>query len=148
LREGLKHIADGGRIVCVSTIGTVHNLLGGACDFDSKAAVEQFCGVLARELASRGITVNTVSPGFVDTEMFHGLLAETPSDTLQKLLDQTPPARFGTPGDIAKTVAFLVSPGAAWVTRQNLAVDEAVLSLRERRPRNRRRTCCAHCTQA
>lgn len=128
LREGLKHIADGGRIVCVSTIGTVHNLPGGACYFASKAAVEQFCGVLAREVASRGITVNTVSPGFVDTEMFHGLLADTPSDTPQKLLDQTPLARFGTPGDIAETVAFLAGPGAAWVTRQNLAVDGGIIS--------------------
>jgi 3-oxoacyl-[acyl-carrier protein] reductase len=100
LRERLKHIADGGRIVGVSTIGTVHNLPGRACYFAFNAAVEQYCGVLA----------------------------DTPSDTPQKLRDQTPLAHFGTPSDIAETVAFLVGPSAAWVTRRNLAVDGGITS--------------------
>ena len=64
LQEALRHMVDGGRIVCVSTIGTVLNLPGGTCYFGSKAAVEQFCRTLAKEVAPRGITVNVVSPGF------------------------------------------------------------------------------------
>src|SRR5262249_27839115 len=69
LQEALRHMADGGRIVCVSTIGTVLNVPGGTCYFGSKAAVEQFCRTLAKEVAPRGITVNIVSPGFTETQM-------------------------------------------------------------------------------
>jgi len=81
IQEGLAHMGDGGRITCVSTIGTVLNLPGGAAYFGSKAAVEQFCRVVAREVAPRGITVNVISPGFIDTEM------------LQVSLDSDPGAR-------------------------------------------------------
>lgn len=58
LQEALHHMADGGRIVCKSTIGTVLNIPGGMCYFGSKAAVEQFCRTLAKEVAPRGITVD------------------------------------------------------------------------------------------
>jgi NAD(P)-dependent dehydrogenase (short-subunit alcohol dehydrogenase family) len=69
LKEALRQMTDGGRIVCVSTIGTVLNLPSGACYFRSKAAVEQFCRTLAKEVAPRGITVNVASPGFTETAM-------------------------------------------------------------------------------
>ena len=125
LQEALRHMADGGRIVCVSTIGTVLNVPGGTCYFGSKAAVEQFCRVLAKEVAFRGITVNVVSPGFTETQM---LKANMGPDALQELVTLTPLARLGQPDDIAEAIAFLVSHNARWITRQNVAVDGGIIS--------------------
>lgn len=125
LKEALSHMADGGRIVCLSTIGTVLNVLGGTCYFASKAAVEQFCQTLAKEVASRGITVNVVSPGFTATQMlFSAMNADARSD----LIEATPLHRLGQPDDIAEVIAFLVSDKGRWVTRQNIAVDGGIIS--------------------
>ncbi len=125
LQEALRHMADGGKIVCISTIGTELNLLGGSCYFGSKAAVEQFCRVVAKEVAPRGITVNVVSPGFTETHM---LLANLGSDARRALIEMTPLHRLGQPEDIAEAIVFLVGPGARWITRQNLAVDGGIIS--------------------
>jgi 3-oxoacyl-[acyl-carrier protein] reductase len=125
LQEALRHIADGGKIVCISTIGTELNPPGGSCYFGSKAAVEQFCRVLAKEVAPRGISVNVVSPGFTETQM---LLANMGPDARRDLIVMTPLARLGQPEDIAEAIAFLVSPGARWITRQNIAVDGGIIS--------------------
>jgi 3-oxoacyl-[acyl-carrier protein] reductase len=125
LQAALRHMADGGRIVCVSTIGTVLNLPGGACYFGSKAAVEQFCRTLAKEVAPRGITVNVVSPGFTETTM---LLANMDSEARRNLIEMTPLHRLGQPEDIAEVIAFLVSEPARWITRQNLAADGGIIS--------------------
>jgi 3-oxoacyl-[acyl-carrier protein] reductase len=125
LQEALRHMADGGRIVCVSTIGTVLNLEGGSCYFGSKAAVEQFCRTLAKEVASRGITVNVVSPGFTETGM---LLANLDAESRHSLIETTPLNRLGQPEEIAEVIAFLVSDSARWVTRQNIAADGGIIS--------------------
>lgn len=125
LQAALRHMADGGRIVCVSTIGTVLNLPGGACYFGSKAAVEQFCRTLAKEVAPRGITVNVVSPGFTETAM---LLANMDSEARRNLIEMTPLNRLGQPEDVAEVIAFLVSEPARWVTRQNIAADGGIIS--------------------
>jgi NAD(P)-dependent dehydrogenase (short-subunit alcohol dehydrogenase family) len=85
-------MTDGGRIVCVSTIGTVLHLPGGACYFGSKAAVEQFCRTLAREVAPRGITVNVVPPGFTETAM---LLANLEAAARRNLIETTRSAVSG-----------------------------------------------------
>lgn len=128
LQEALRHMADGGRIVCVSTIGTVLNLPGGACYFGSKAAVEQYCRVLAKEVAPRGITVNAISPGFIETDMLRDTMGEDTSDASAQLIGMTPLARFGQPKDIADAIAFLVGPDAGWITRQNFPVDGGIIS--------------------
>ena len=128
LQEALRYMAEGGRIVCISTIGTVLNLPGGACYFGSKAAVEQFCRVAAREVAARGITINTVSPGFIETDMLRAVLADGEADAAAALVAMTPLARLGAGRDIAGAVAFLVGPDGAWMTRQNLAVDGGIVS--------------------
>lgn len=127
LREAARHMVDGGRIVCVSTIGTVMNMPGGSCYFGTKGAIEQFCRVFAREVAPRGITVNLVSPGFVETSMLKGLLADVDPTVPDELLAMTPLSRFGRPEDIAGAIAFLAGPGAEWMTRQNLAVDGGIV---------------------
>ena len=125
LKEALRHMVDGGRIVCVSTIGTVLNVPGGTCYFGSKAAVEQFCRTLAKEVAPRGITVNVVSPGFTETAM---LLANIDAEARRNLVETTPLNRLGQPEEIAEVIAFLVSEPARWITRQNIAADGGIIS--------------------
>lgn len=127
LREAERHMEDGGRIICLSTIGTVMNMPGGSCYFGTKGAVEQFCRVFAREVADRNITVNLVSPGFIETEMLRGLLADVDPGVPGELVDMTPLSRFGAPDDIAGVITFLTSPEAAWITRQNIAVDGGIV---------------------
>jgi 3-oxoacyl-[acyl-carrier protein] reductase len=128
LQEALRYLADGGKIVCISTIGTELSLPGGSCYFGSKAAIEQFCRVLAKEVASRGITVNVVSPGFVETKMLRDSFATMDPTVPQQLIGMTPLARLGQPEDIAEVITFLVSQGARWITRQNIAVDGGIIS--------------------
>lgn len=128
LQEALRHMVDGGRIVCVSTIGTVLNLPGGSCYFGSKSAVEQFCRVLAKEVAQRNITVNVVSPGFTETKMMSDIFETMDPDVPRQLIEMTPLRRFGQPEEIAEVIAFLVSERGGWVTRQNIAADGGIIS--------------------
>jgi 3-oxoacyl-[acyl-carrier protein] reductase len=125
LQEALRHMVDAGRIVCVSTVGTVLNVPGGTCYFGSKAAVEQFCRTLAKEVAPRGITVNVVSPGFTETQM---LLATMTPDACRNFIEMTPLHRLGQPEEIAEVIAFLASERGRWINRQNLAADGGIIS--------------------
>jgi len=117
LQEAARRLRDGGRIVNVSTAKTALPSRGVAIYAASKAAVEQFTLVAARELGGRGITVNTVSPGAADTEM---LRAANPPEAIERFKAATPLGRLGQPADIADVVAFLVSPDARWLTGQHL----------------------------
>ena len=108
-----------GRIINVaSVIGLMGN--AGQCNYAaSKAALLGFTKSVARELASRGITVNALAPGFVETDMTGGLTEELKANILR----QVPLGRFGQPEDIAQAAVFLASPGARYVTGQVLVVD-------------------------
>ncbi len=108
-----------GRIVNIaSVIGLIGN--AGQCNYAaSKAALIGFTKSIARELASRGITVNAVAPGFTETDMTAGLKETWKAD----LLKQIPLGCFGQAEDIADAVLFLAGPGARYVTGQVLAVD-------------------------
>jgi 3-oxoacyl-[acyl-carrier protein] reductase len=117
LQQAARRLHDGGRIVNLSTVNTVLPAPGVAIYAASKAAVEQFTRVAARELAGRGITVNTVSPGATDTAMFRGA---NPPDAPERAAAMTPLGRLGQPADVADVVAFLVGPDARWLTGQNL----------------------------
>jgi 3-oxoacyl-[acyl-carrier protein] reductase len=108
-----------GRIVNItSVVGTLGN--PGQTNYAAtKAGVEAFTRSLAREVASRNITVNNVAPGFIDTDMTRAL------DEKQRdaLLSQIPLGRLGTPQDVADAVAFLVGSGAGYVTGVTLHVN-------------------------
>ena len=108
-----------GRII---NVGSVVGATGNAGQTNYAAAKAGIVGLgksLAREVGSRGITVNTVAPGFIDTDMTRGL----PDAQRDALLGQIPLGRLGRPEEIAAVVAFLASPAAAYVTGETLHVN-------------------------
>ncbi|MBA2276373.1 MAG: 3-oxoacyl-[acyl-carrier-protein] reductase [Chloroflexia bacterium] len=108
-----------GRIVnLTSVVGLVGNA-GQANYAAAKAGLIGLTKSLAKEVGSRGITVNAVAPGFISTRLTEVL----PEDMKQTLLKNTPLGRFGSPEDVAGAVAFLVSPDAAFITGHVLTVD-------------------------
>ena len=111
--------ARGGRIVNItSVVGSAGNA-GQANYAAAKAGVAGMTRALAKEVGSRGITVNCVAPGFIDTDMTKGL---SPTQ-VEALTTQIPLARLGKPEDIAAAVAFLVSPHAGYITGTTLHVN-------------------------
>jgi len=112
-----RTLRDGGRIINLSTLNTVIPAPGLALYTASKAAIEQFTAVAAREFGGRGITVNTVSPGATDTDL---LRATNPPEAFDQVVGFTALQRLGQPADIANVVAFLAGPDSQWITGQNL----------------------------
>ncbi|MGH7044545.1 MAG: SDR family NAD(P)-dependent oxidoreductase, partial [Acetobacteraceae bacterium] len=113
--------AGGGSIVNISSVGGHVGLTRSAPYCASKGGVEMFTRVLAIDWAQRGVRVNCLAPGYVDTDLTAGLLHHP---TLSKpFLDHTPMRRFGTPGDLAGAVVFLASDASAYMTGQSLVVD-------------------------
>lgn len=115
LREAAKRLKDGGRIVNFSSTTLALNMPGYAIYNGTKAAVEAFTHVFAKELRGRNITVNAVAPGPIATDLF----LNGKSDELVAQFAKMPPLeRLGQPDDIASVVAFLVGPDAGWINGQ------------------------------
>ena len=108
-----------GRIVSITSVVGSSGNAGQANYAAAKAGVAGMTRALARELGSRGITVNCVAPGFIETDMTHGLAAEQH----KALLTQIPLGYLGQPADIAHAVAWLASPQASYVTGQEIHVN-------------------------
>jgi 3-oxoacyl-[acyl-carrier protein] reductase len=120
MQEAAKVIADGGRIVNISSGGAHIGVANGTAYLGTKGALEQFTKGLAHELAPKGVTVNTVSPGFTETAMF--------PDAFREMATQMSPFnRVGTPKDIADVVAFVLSDQARWLTGQNIQAGGGVV---------------------
>ncbi len=108
-----------GRIINIgSVVGSIGNA-GQSNYAAAKAGLAGFSRSLAREVGSRGITVNVVAPGFIDTAMTRDL----PEQQREALLSQVPLGHFGTPADVAGAVAFLASPAGAYITGETLHVN-------------------------
>jgi len=108
-----------GRIISIGSVVAAMGNAGQANYAASKAGVEGFSRALAREVGSRGITVNVVAPGFIDTDMTR----ELPEAQRQALLTQIPLGRLGQAEEIAKVVSFLAGDGAAYVTGATIPVN-------------------------
>jgi 3-oxoacyl-[acyl-carrier protein] reductase len=109
----------GGRIINVSSVVGITGNKGQANYAASKAGLIGMTKSVARELASRGILVNAVAPGYIDTDM----TAELPEAARETLLSQIAVGRLGRPEDIASVIRFLAGPGASYITGQVLVVD-------------------------
>ena len=119
LRALLK-ARDAGRIINITSITGEVGSAGQGPYVAAKAGVIGLTKTLAREYASRGITVNAVSPGYIDTDM---TATELPEERRAELMRQIPLGRVGKPEDVAAAVAYLAGPGAAYVTGQVLRVN-------------------------
>ncbi|MBV9489915.1 MAG: SDR family oxidoreductase [Verrucomicrobia bacterium] len=120
LREAATRLSDGGRIINLSSTTTRLTLPTYAAYVATKGAVEQMTRVFAKEVGVRGITVNVVSPGPVNTELF--TTGKTEED-IKRMASMAALGRIGEPEDIARVVCFLASEEAGWISGQNLGAN-------------------------
>ena len=125
IQKALPMLADGGAIVLTTSIANVKGLPGATAYSASKAAVRTFARTWTSELRSRGIRVNAVSPGPIDTPLHNGLGADDPQmrQRVMAMVEQIPVGRIGRPDDVASAVTFLASDQATFITGVELSVD-------------------------
>ena len=111
--------ARAGRIINLTSVIGMTGNAGQTSYAAAKAGIVGFSRSLAREVASRGITVNAVAPGFIDTDMTRGL----PDKQRAHLRSEIPLGRFGSPEDVASVVTFLASPDAGYITGETIHVN-------------------------
>jgi NAD(P)-dependent dehydrogenase (short-subunit alcohol dehydrogenase family) len=122
-----KHLGEvmvtqsAGSIINISSVAGHVGLLRSVPYCASKGGVEMLTRALALDWAKRGVRVNTLAPGWVDTDLTHGLLEHDTHG--RRLLDHTPMGRFATPGDMVGAAVFLASDASAYMTGQSLLID-------------------------
>jgi 3-oxoacyl-[acyl-carrier protein] reductase len=121
MQAAVPRMSDGGRIINISSCGShIAQITGLLAVYQmSKGALEQLARCYMKELGERGITINSLLPGFVETE----LASDTPQDYKDALVKRTALRRLGTPGDIAEVACFLASDAARWVTGEAIMVS-------------------------
>jgi len=124
MREAAKRMRDGGRIISFSSsvVGLYQPSYGVYAA--TKAAVEALTHILAKELGTRGITVNAVAPGPVATGLF---LGDKSDEQVAAIATMNPFRRLGQPEDIARVVAFLAGPDSAWISGQVIRANGGVI---------------------
>ncbi len=126
IQAALPHMpAPGGRVINFSSALARRPIPTTTIYSASKGAIDTLSHALARELGPRGITVNTIAPGVIETEMTTKILEERGP----AIKAMTPLGRIGQPGDIAGVALFLASPDAAWLTGRTFIVDGGVTTL-------------------
>lgn len=108
-----------GRIISISSINGQLGQFGQTNYSAAKAGIFGFTKALARECASKGITVNAVAPGYIDTEMVRAV----PEDILKKIIGNIPVGRLGSPKEIARAVCFLAADEAGFITGETLSIN-------------------------
>ena len=108
-----------GRIVNMSSVVALTGNPGQANYAAAKAGLIGFTRTVAREVASRGVTVNALAPGFIETQMIESI----PDDLRARILERIPLGRFGAPDDVAGCVAFLCGDDGAYITGQTISID-------------------------
>ncbi len=122
-QQAATRLAPGGRIINLSSSTTARVMPTYGAYVATKGAVEQFTRSLAKELGPRNITVNAISPGPTETELFTN--GKTP-DQIRQFTQMAAFGRLGQPAEIAEVVAFLASEAAVWVTGQNIRVNGGI----------------------
>ena len=108
-----------GRIVNISSVNALRGQYGQTNYSAAKAGMHGFTKALAQELVAKGVTVNTVSPGYVATDMVKAM----PAHVLERVMKEIPMGRLAEPDEIAGLVAYLVSDQAAYITGANISIN-------------------------
>ena len=113
-----------GRVINISSVVGISGNPGQANYAAAKAGLIGFTKAVAREVASRSVTVNALAPGYITT----GMVEELNEETRKRILDRIPMGRFGTSEDVAEAVVFLCSEGASYITGQVLTIDGGMIA--------------------
>ncbi|GAB3641356.1 SDR family oxidoreductase [Spirosoma arcticum] len=120
LQQAARHVADGGRIILISSTMSIHPDPGAAIYAASKAGPKLFVEVLAKELGARQITVNSIMPGIIDNA---GVITNQPADVKKQMMAGSPFNRLGSVADVGNVAAFLASNEGSFIHGQHLAVN-------------------------